>query len=81
MATSRLFRLKAEVASAPSDPQASDLAYVRARVDTGIYHLDGLYDYVVPEKFSESAKIGVRIQVPFGSKEVEAIIVERTAVP
>lgn len=81
MATSRLFRLKAEVASAPSGPQASDLAYVRARVDTGIYHLDGLYDYVVPEKFSESAKIGVRIQVPFGIKEVEAIIVERTAVP
>lgn len=81
MATSRLFRLKAEVASAPSGPRAFELAYVRARVDTGVFHLDELYDYIVPEKFSDTARIGVRIQVPFGSREVEAVIVERAAKP
>jgi primosomal protein N' (replication factor Y) len=81
VATSKLFRLKAEVASTPPGPQAIELGYVRARVDTGVFHLDELYDYIVPEKFSDSAKIGVRIQVPFGSREVEAIIVERVGKP
>ena len=81
MASSRLFRLKAEVASAPSPLQAVSLSYVRVRVDTGIFHLDGLYDYIVPEKFTKTAAIGIRVQVPFGNREVEGIIVERTAKP
>ena len=81
MATSRLFRLKAEVASAPLPLQASSFSYVRVRVDTGVFHLDGLYDYIVPEKFTKTASIGIRVQVPFGNREVEGIIVERTARP
>jgi primosomal protein N' (replication factor Y) len=79
--TSRLFRLKAEVAASPSGPKASLLAYVRVRVDTGVFHLDDLYDYCVPEKFSNQAVVGIRIQVPFGNKEVEGIIVERISQP
>ena len=81
MPTSRLFRLKAEVAAAPSGPKASSLAYVRVRVDTGVFHLDDLYDYCVPEKFSNLAAVGIRIQIPFGNKEVEGIIVDRIARP
>ena len=81
MATSRLFRLRAEVAPTPSGPKAATLAYVRVRVDTGVFHLDELYDYCVPEKFSNLAVVGIRIQVPFGNKEVEGIIVERVAQP
>ena len=81
MATSRLFRLRAEVAAAPSGPKASSLAYVKVRVDTGVFHLDELYDYSVPEKFTNLATVGIRIQIPFGNKEVEGIIVERVAQP
>ena len=77
MAASRLFRLKAEVASAPSPVQARSASYVQVRVDTGVFHLDGLYDYMVPEKFTESAKVGIRVQVPFSNREVEGIIVAR----
>ena len=71
MATSRLFRLRAEVAAAPSGPKASSLAYVKVRVDTGVFHLDELYDYSVPEKFTNLATVGIRIQIPFCNKEVE----------
>ncbi len=81
MASSRLFRLKSEVASATSPVQASTSAFVRVRVDTGVFHLDDLYDYVIPEKFTKIISVGVRVQVPFGNREVEGIIVERTETP
>lgn len=69
-------RLKAQVIPR-SQIQAVDKPYVRAWVDTGIFHLDGSYDYLVPQEFSHSAAIGVRIQVPFNGREVEAIVLER----
>jgi primosomal protein N' (replication factor Y) len=81
VASSRLFRLKAEVASAPSPLQAVSFAYVRVRVDTGVFHLDDLYDYIVPEKLTKTVSVGIRVQVPFGSREVEGIIVQRTETP
>ena len=81
MATPRLFRLKAEVAPAPSGPMAQSLPVAKIRVDTGVFHLDQLYDYIVPEKLSDSALIGVRVQLPFGGRETEGIITSRVAHP
>ena len=81
MATPKFFRLKAEVAAAPSGPIASILPYARVRVDTGVFHLDQLYDYQIPEKLTASIQVGVRVQLPFGGRETEGIIVERVAKP
>lgn len=81
MAAARLFRLKAEVAAAASGPIASVLPFARVRVDTGVFHLDQLYDYQIPEKLSSSIQIGVRVQLPFGGRETEGIVVERVATP
>ena len=81
MAAPRLFRLKAEVAPASSGPRASVLPYARVRVDTGVFHLDQLYDYQIPEKLSEVIQVGVRVQLPFGGRETEGIVVERVGVP
>ena len=81
MATPRLFRLKSQVAPAPSGPVATDLPYARAWVDTGVFHLDTPYDYEVPEKYSHLIATGVRVQVPFGNREVEALIIERVVAP
>lgn len=81
MATPRLFRLKAEVAPASSGPQALVLPIARVRVDTGVFHLDQVYDYLVPERLSEDLQIGVRVQVPFGNRETEGIVVERVSRP
>jgi primosomal protein N' (replication factor Y) len=57
------------------------LPYARIRVDTGVFHLDQLYDYLIPEKFSELIQVGIRVQLPFGNHETEGIIVERVATP
>ena len=81
MAAPKLFRLKAEVAPASSGPRASVLPYARVRVDTGVFHLDQLYDYQIPEKLSEFIQVGVRVQLPFGGRETEGIVVERVAAP
>ena len=81
MAAAKLFRLKAEVAAATSGPIASVLPFARVRVDTGVFHLDQLYDYQIPEKLSSSIQIGVRVQLPFGGRETEGIVVERVASP
>ena len=81
MATPRLFRLKAEVAQASSGPRALVLPFARVRVDTGVFHLDQLYDYQIPEKLSASIQVGVRVQLPFGGRETEGIVVERVSAP
>ena len=81
MAAPKLFRLKAEVAPASSGPRASVLPYARVRVDTGVFHLDQLYDYQIPEKLSEFIQVGVRVQLPFGGRETEGVIVERVGIP
>jgi primosomal protein N' (replication factor Y) len=81
VATPKLFRLKAEVAPTASGPRASVLPFARVRVDTGVFHLDQLYDYVIPEKLSDSIQTGVRVQLPFGNRETEGIVVERLLHP
>jgi primosomal protein N' (replication factor Y) len=81
VATPKLFRLKAEIAPATSGPRASVLPYARVRVDTGVFHLDQLYDYQIPEKISDSVHVGVRVQLPFGNRETEGIVVERLLHP
>jgi primosomal protein N' (replication factor Y) (superfamily II helicase) len=77
----RLFRLRAEVAAAPSGPVAGRLPVARVRVDTGVFHLDQLYDYSVPEKLSELIVPGVRVQLPFGNRETEGMVVDRVSNP
>jgi primosomal protein N' (replication factor Y) len=57
------------------------LPFARVRVDTGVFHLDQLFDYQIPEKLSSSIQIGVRVQLPFGGRETEGIVVERVASP
>ena len=81
MTKPRLFRLKAEVAQAPSGPIASVLPFARIQVDTGVFHLDQLYDYQIPEALSPLIQVGVRVQLPFGNRETEGIVVERVATP
>ena len=81
MAAPKLFRLKAEVAPASSGPRASVLPYARVRVDTGVFHLDQLYDYQIPEKLTDVVQVGIRVQLPFGGRETEGIVVARVGIP
>jgi primosomal protein N' (replication factor Y) len=53
---------------------------VRVWVDNAVYHLDAPYDYLVPESLASDISIGVRLEVPFNGRTVEAIVLERLPV-
>jgi primosomal protein N' (replication factor Y) len=46
-------------------------------VDTPVSSLEGIYDYLVPEIFDESAVTGTKVLVEFGSGKAEGLIVGR----
>ena len=81
MATPRLFKLKAQVAPTLVGAVAAEMPYARVWVDTGVFHLDEAFDYQVTEKLSSLVRTGIRVQVPFGSREVEGIVIARNAQP
>ena len=78
MATARPLRLKREEAKRVDSAQALRDAFVRVWVDTSVSHLDGTYDYLVPERLSQSVKPGIRVGVPFAGRDVEALVLERS---
>ena len=78
MSTARPLRLKRqEVARLDSQSAIVD-PYVKVWVDNSVSHLDGVYDYLVPERLSEEVKVGIRIGVPFAGRDVEALVIERS---
>ncbi len=79
MATARPLRLKREEAKRVDSAQAQRDPFVRVWVDTSVSHLDGAYDYLVPERLSDSVKPGIRVGVPFAGRDVEALVLERSA--
>ena len=76
MATPRRLNLKAEIIPRPK-VSALVKPIVRVWVDSRVFHLDSAFDYAVPEEFSHLVAVGVRVQVPFNGREVEAIVLER----
>lgn len=69
-------RLKKQ--SAPARPRpAESLRVSRVLVDTGVFHLDQPFDYLVPEKYTESIETGSLVRVPFSGRECIGIVLER----
>lgn len=77
--TPRPLKLKRELGRVGVLPVAEELPVARLWVDTGVFHLDAIYDYLVPSKFAETAQVGVRVEVEFGSAIHEGLVLERVA--
>ncbi|MCX6430687.1 MAG: hypothetical protein NTX12_06970 [Actinobacteria bacterium] len=69
--------LKSQVGRSGKSIIAAELPIARVLVDTGVYHLDTPFDYLVPESQSLLAQVGVRVEIPFGNVLREGIIVQR----
>jgi len=78
VSTARPLRLKTETAKRLEKVAASSMPVAQVWVDNAVPHLDGLFDYLIPERFSDEANVGVRVSVDFAGREVEALIVKRT---
>lgn len=77
MAVVRPLRLKSEVAPRNQYSAASQLPVARVWVDNSIYHLDSPYDYLIPDSLDSEIVVGVRVEVPFNGRAVEAIVLQR----
>jgi len=78
VSTARPLRLKTETAKRTETVAAKVNPIAKVWVDNSVAHLDGLFDYLIPERFDLAAKVGVRISVDFAGREVEALIVSRS---
>ena len=67
-------RLKAEVAKRETLRSEQSSFVAEIQVDTGVYHLDQPYDYSIPSQLIDQVATGVRVQVPFGGREVEGLV-------
>jgi len=60
----------------PGKP-ANNSPIARVLVDTGVFHLDQEFDFLVSEELSEIAKPGVSVRVPFNGRKCDGYIVGR----
>ena len=56
---------------------ATNSPIARVLVDTGVFHLDQEFDFLVPEELSEMAIPGVSVRVPFNGRKCDGLIVGR----
>lgn len=56
---------------------ATNSPVARVLVDTGVFHLDQEFDFLVPEELSEIATPGVSVRVPFNGRKCDGFIVGR----
>ncbi|HUW78158.1 MAG TPA: hypothetical protein VMV52_05335 [Candidatus Nanopelagicaceae bacterium] len=61
----------------PVKVAASEQPIARVSVETGLAHLDRLFDYLVDESQSQQAQPGVRVRVPFAGRTFDGFIIER----
>ena len=74
MAGTRPLKLRSEVAVRRAEKSSSQRPIAQVWVDSGVFHLDGSFDYLIPDDLSAVVDVGIRVQVPFNGREVEAII-------
>jgi primosomal protein N' (replication factor Y) (superfamily II helicase) len=79
VSTARPLRLKRQEATRLDSQQAIVNPYIKVWVDTSVSHLDGTFDYLVPERLSDQVRPGIRIGVPFAGRDVEALVLERSS--
>jgi primosomal protein N' (replication factor Y) len=73
----RPLRLKSETIRPKAEQSSSLLPIARCWVDSGVFHLDQSFDYLVPDNLDSRVSIGTRVEVPFHGREVEAIVLSR----
>ncbi|MFT4186890.1 MAG: hypothetical protein QM613_06670 [Micrococcaceae bacterium] len=56
---------------------AEKLPVARVLLDVTTTHLDRLYDFAIPVKYDEQTQMGVRVQVRFKNRTVDAFVIER----
>jgi primosomal protein N' (replication factor Y) len=68
--------LRVARAKKPQHTANSALKVAALWVDSGVFHLDQSFDYLIPEALKDLISIGTRVIVPFNSRLVEGLVIE-----
>ncbi len=65
----------------PDDPATGSptLPVAAVVVDTGLPHLDRVFEYLVPPEMDEDARPGARVRVRFAGRDLDGFVIERRA--
>lgn len=70
-------RLKAELISTPTLPPSGVDSLAQVWVDSGVFHLDGAFSYLIPGNLDAAIKVGSSVLVPFNGRELSALVISR----
>ena len=56
---------------------SKNLPVASVLVETPVSHLEGIYDYLIPQHLNESATVGSKVLVEFGRGTTEGLLVGR----
>ena len=74
---SQPLRLKVQEASRSHTVTAGSNPVARVWVETGLSHLEDIYDYLVPQDLSDQIDVGVRVSIDFAGRDVDGFVIER----
>ena len=78
MALLKPLKLRTEKVAKKQVP-SERLPVAHVLVDTGVYHLDETFSYVVPADLDDLCAPGVLVKIPFGRGVTKGVVIERTA--
>jgi len=70
-------RLKAELIAKPTQTPVGDNVLAKVWVDSGVFHLDGEYSYLIPGNLNHLIQVGSLVEVPFNGRELSALVITR----
>ena len=76
--TSAPLRLKVQKVARGKLEIARHLPVAKVLVDTGVAHLDEVYDYLVPDILDKELRTGVKVGINFSGRNVEGFVLERS---
>ena len=75
--TSSPLRLRVQKVDRGESTASMHLPVARLWVDTGLSHLDSIYDYLVPQSLDTDVSVGVKVLVDFSGRKVDAFVIDR----
>ena len=71
------FRLKAELIAKVAEPPSGVDSLAKVWVDSGVFHLDQEYSYLIPRDLDSVITVGSMVLVPFNGRELRAVVTHR----
>ena len=71
------FRLKAELIAKVVEPPSGEDSLAKVWVDSGVFHLDQEYSYLIPRDLDSVITVGSMVVVPFNGRELTAVVTHR----